>query len=236
METEVPNNTIGVPTYILIRDQLRREIISGKLPSGMRLLPAEIARRFGVSQMPVRGALQQLEGEGIITILPHRGARVRSFNKRLVRNVYDLRAVVEGLMARLSIPYITPAVMEKLNNINKRLRAVIETGTIDVHLSLNRDFHRTLYVLSGNSEALDIFEKYLGLIGALRNQYGFRPQRGDEILEDHVAILEALRVRDASLVEEQVRNHTQRAKKDLLSRISECENTQAEIVRGENQR
>jgi len=225
MRSEVPNSAIGVPSYILLRDQLRENIISGKIPAGARLLPVEIARRFGVSQTPVRGALQQLEGEGLITIFPHREARVRLFDEHFVRNICDLWGVIEGLMARLSIPRLTPAVMEKLNDISECLRIAIESGDMSSRLSLNQEFHRTIYVLSENSEALGIFEKYLGLIEALHNRYGFHPQRGPKILEDHAAILKALHSQDTALVEELVRLHCEGARDDLLACMSESKDT-----------
>src|SRR5918997_1452748 len=97
--------------YSALTDILREEIVSGRLAAGSRLTVEDLASRYGVSTMPVREALQRLRGEGIIVLLPHRGARVVSLDENLVSNIYDLRGAIESLLARRSLPNLTNAAM-----------------------------------------------------------------------------------------------------------------------------
>src|SRR6266508_1850881 len=109
----------GAPTYAALRDVLRAEILSGKIPAGTRLTTASLVERFGFSQMPVREALQALHGEGLIEIQPHRGAGVLPLDITRVRNIYDLRAAIEGLLVRLAVPNLTNAALSQLAQIQQ---------------------------------------------------------------------------------------------------------------------
>src|SRR6478735_7628995 len=83
-----------------IAKRLRADIIAGALPFGSRLRIDELASRYGVSHMPVREALRELHGEGLVIIEPNRGARVRSFHIGFVEDLFDLRSAIETMLAR----------------------------------------------------------------------------------------------------------------------------------------
>ena len=83
------------PGYGRLQQLLREEILDGRIPAGSRLKVSDIIARFGTSTNPAREALQGLEGEGLVIITPNRGARVRLINEDLVRNIFDIRALLE---------------------------------------------------------------------------------------------------------------------------------------------
>src|SRR5947207_12786453 len=85
---------------VTIRDRVRDDIVAGALPFGSRLTLDLLAARYSVGHMPVREALRQLEGEGLVVLTPNRGARVRAVDIGFVRNSFDLRIPFEGLIAR----------------------------------------------------------------------------------------------------------------------------------------
>src|SRR5690606_38058450 len=82
------------PGYGRLQQLLREEILDGRLPAGSRLKVSDIIARYGTSTNPAREALQGLEGEGLVIITPNRGARVRLVNEDLMRNIYDIRALL----------------------------------------------------------------------------------------------------------------------------------------------
>ena len=86
--------------YARVCDALRSAILSGHFTPGQRLKMSDLTTRFRVSPTAIREALQQLQGEGLITIFPHRGASVRSVDKRFVSNIYDLRFAIENMLIR----------------------------------------------------------------------------------------------------------------------------------------
>lgn len=220
-EMAVAEAEASVPTYVQLRDQLRQEIISGRIPAGSRLTVAELVQRYGVSQMPVREALQWLQGEGLVTVLPHRGARVVSLDARFVRNIYDVCGVVEGLLARLSVRNITISDLSSLEDMHLRMSEAIERGATEDVNSLNTQFHQTIYQYSDNPEGLEIWERYSGLLATMRKEYGASNQRRKDMVSQHRAILDAIRTLDEDGIERLVRLHSQEAKQDLLERMGQ---------------
>ena len=83
-----------------ILELLRRDIVAGELPFGSRLRINELATRYGVSHMPIREALRELHGEGLVIIEKNRGARVREFHQGLVEDLFDIRSAIETMLAR----------------------------------------------------------------------------------------------------------------------------------------
>lgn len=207
---------VGQPAYEQIRDILREEIISGKIPPETYLKKADIADRFGVSPMPVREALQWLKGEGLISGLPHRGYRVISINEDFIRHIFEIRTAMEELMGRLSISYITESDIKKLTELNKQLSAISNRKNIDKIQSIDKSFHRTLYQYCDNPISNDIYEKYRALVATLRKRHGFGPKRLPKMVNEHSKIIEALIKKNNTVLEKLIRKHRTDAMKDLL--------------------
>ena len=210
---------VGLPAYEQIRDILREEIISGKIPSGTNLKKAHIAERFGVSPMPVREALQWLKGEGLISGLPHRGFKVISIDENFIRNTFEIRTAMEELMARQGILQFTEADIDKLSRFNEQLSSLGDHKQISEIFSLDKLFHRTLYQYSKNPIAHEIYEKYRALIHILRKSSGFSPERLAEMTGQHLEIIDAIKKRNENDLEKLIRKHKIGALDDLLQRI-----------------
>lgn len=208
---------VGTPAYEQIRDILREEIISGKIPKNTRLIMANLAVRFGVSQNPVREALQRLQGEGLIQVFPRKGARVRSIDIDYIRNVYIIRGVIEGLLARQSVEFISGETISKLKNINERYLAEIKISNKTKIRIVNKEFHKTIYACSNNLEAYSIYERYEGLLGSLRRKYGFDIERQKACFEEHQAAIGALESKNGIYLENLIRVHIERALDELLA-------------------
>src|SRR5215208_4995895 len=97
----------GATTPDLIADSLREEILRGAIPPGQPLRQEELADRFGVSRLPVRDALLRLEAQGLVEVFPNRGAFVVSLSADEVREIYDLRILLEGDAVEQSVPRMT---------------------------------------------------------------------------------------------------------------------------------
>ncbi len=211
---------IGTPTYAALTDQLRKEILTGQIPYGARLTTAELEARYGVSQMPIREALQALQGEGLLTILPHRGARVRSLDTRFVRNVYNLRAVIETYLACASLPSLREQDIEELQAVQRRFAGAVSDASAEDFFALNREFHYTLYLHADNDEALRVYDHYGALLGSLRHVYGYSPRRRIRMVEDHEDTLAALRAQDEGRLTRSIRSQSDRGMEDLLSNMN----------------
>src|SRR5436190_12971338 len=108
---------------VTIRDRVRDDIVAGALPFGSRLTLDLLATRYSVGHTPVREALRQLEGEGLVVLTPNRGARVRAVDLDFVRNIFDLRIAIEAMLARRSAERIEIGHIARLESIHARFEA-----------------------------------------------------------------------------------------------------------------
>ncbi|QTH43685.1 GntR family transcriptional regulator [Cohnella sp. LGH] len=207
-----------VTAYAQVKEWIKESILSGEIPAGSRITVAEIIEKYGVSQMPVREAFQILQGEGFIELLPHRGARVLSLTPQYLTNIYEIRGVVEGLLAKRSMPHLTLSGLNRLKELNRQMEGMVQEGIAAEELvKLDRQFHVAIYENSNNPEGMLIYEKYVGLIGSLRNKYGYGSERLADMVKQHWLMIDALQNQDADALVQIVHAHSEGAKLDLLN-------------------
>jgi DNA-binding GntR family transcriptional regulator len=128
-----------------IGTQLRDAVLSGVYPSGAQLRQDALAATFGVSRIPVREALLQLEAEGLVEIVPHKGAMVTGLSKAEVDDVFGLRLLLEARLLRSSAPRLTVEDFDDLDRIQNAFGSAIQTGDAARWGALNAELHRALY-------------------------------------------------------------------------------------------
>lgn len=139
-----------------IVDRLRQEILAGEHAPGAQLRQEAIAATYGVSRIPVREALLQLEAEGLVEIAPHRGAIVTALSPEEVRDVFDLRCLLEPRLLEHSIPRLTEADLAELDGIQRAFGDAIvheDRGRWGV---LNAQLHLAMYARAGLPRSLSI--------------------------------------------------------------------------------
>lgn len=183
---------------------LRERIISGVLVAGAKIDQQALADEFSVSRMPVREALRQLDAEGFVTLLPHRGAVVSELSPSQVEEIYEMRSVLEALACGLSVSRLTEADCDNLSDILASLRQTTEAHE---WASLNAAFHLSLAAACERPRLLE-------QIALLRRQsqpyvrmYVKYLQKGAEADREHTAILGAAVERDVIRTEQLVREH-----------------------------
>lgn len=192
-----------------VRDALRQAILRGSLPSGTRLIQADIAREFGVSTTPVREALRDLVTEGLIDLGPHRGAVVTVLDAEDLREIHELTRMLEPEAVRLTAEYAVDADdlswLDRAEEIAHRMEATTDVG---VWVDLNREFHSALVASLPRRRMLNMLQglrdaaaPYVGL--ALR-QRGY-PHR---LANDHHRwLIEAIRAGEGQLAARIAQHH-----------------------------
>lgn len=207
------------PSYNRLRDLIRDDIIEGRLPSGARLKIAELAARYQSSGIPVREALQQLQGEGIVTFTPNRGARVRQIDEAFLRNIYEIRALLEPFLIRWFARHRRDEHLEAMEAIQRDYDRAAEQGLSHECMALNQRFHDVCYTCHYNDEALAVAFRHNGLIRALSARFPPGRARNQQAGQEHWGIIERSRLHDedgaAAIVEAHVRN----AGQDLAERM-----------------
>ncbi len=128
-----------------IAERLRQEILNGSHPSGAQLRQDALAGAYGVSRIPVREALFQLEAEGLVQIVPHKGAIVTTLSPDEINDVFDLRALLEPRLFRNSIPALTAQDFALLDQIQLKFSTAIRTKDLPAWGELNAELHTALY-------------------------------------------------------------------------------------------
>jgi len=142
-----------------VADQLRDEILDGRLAAGARLVEAELAERFGVSRGPIRDALQELARGGLAVDLPRRGTFVSSLTERDLGEVYVIRRAIEEAAARLTIERADDADVAAIFETLATAEAAYGGDDLASAWDADMAFHRTYCRLSGNGRLLDLFDQ-----------------------------------------------------------------------------
>lgn len=183
---------------------MREAILSGALPGGAPLRQEELATAFGVSRMPVREALRQLEARALVEFHPHRGAVVAEISAEDAADISAIRAAVEPAALRLSLPNLNEADFVLAEELIGEMDAEEDPGRMG---ELNRRFHMTLYARAGRPRLLALAEQHLAAADRyLRFQFaalGYQHRSQDE----HCALLAACRAGDVEAACEAVTRH-----------------------------
>lgn len=127
--------------YEHVRTTVRGAILDGTLSGGTHLVQSELATELGVSTTPVREALRDLAAEGLVVLDPHRGALVRALGMAEVREVYELRMVLEPIMVRRVVQQVTDIQLQRAEDLCDQMDKEADPGA---WVALNRGFHGTL--------------------------------------------------------------------------------------------
>ncbi|MEY8877515.1 MAG: GntR family transcriptional regulator [Leptothrix sp. (in: b-proteobacteria)] len=175
-----------------LRESIEEEVATGRLPPGTHLDELELAARYGVSRTPIREALLQLAGEGLVEIRPRRGAVVAQASPQRLVEMFEVMAELEGMCARLAARRITEAELATLNQIHETCREATLQRDPDAYFYANEGFHRAIYAASHNAfltEQAQALQRKLRPYRRLQLRVRNRVQRS---FDEHQAIVDAL--------------------------------------------
>lgn len=192
---------------IQVAQELRRRILAGHYPQGIKLQQEQIAAELGVSRSPVREALGQLEAEGLVVLTPQKGAQVSPISRDEIAELFELRLLVEPHLIALAIPQMTEADLNKATAIISEMADISLDGWGDANWRL----HETLYAPAGRPGMVKLLRRTHETIGRyIRMQVMATNGRADAHRE-HKLILDACRKRDVGKAVGLLREHIESA-------------------------
>jgi DNA-binding GntR family transcriptional regulator len=203
-------------TADLVADALRQAIHRGELADGAELNQAAIAAHFGVSRVPVREAMRELQAEGLIEAQAHRRAVVRSLELDRLVEIYDLRALLEGYVVERATELITPSQLKELRVLERGMRDLEDHAA---WLEGNAELHRRLYEPAGMVAACELIEQ----LRARAERYvrlwsgGAGLHRPVEAGREHVAILRLVARGDGPGARRAVEDHVRHTRDRLVA-------------------
>ena len=206
----------------LIIAQLRADIVSGQIPPGMKLSEARLAERFGVSRMPVRDALKELESAGFVTIEQRRGTFVRGMSRSEILDLFEVREAVEGMAARLCAHRANNDLLATLDEVIETMSRQVEILDMDGYSQTDERFHELILSGASNERLSDHYRLLVqhlhrGLLSSIVTRRAGRMERS---LAEHAEIMRALHAHDPRGAEEAMRNHVQRGRLELQDEVS----------------
>jgi DNA-binding GntR family transcriptional regulator len=187
--------------------RLREDIASGLFHPNERLVEAAVATRLGVGRTAVRAALVRLDQEGLVTLEPNRGARVRLISDREALEIEEVRATLEAMLARLAATKVKPTDLRELRQVVVEMRRRVEQNDAMGYSDLNARFHQLIWAAADQSTATRLVGSLKSQSIRLQYQTILRPGRTERSLREHEAIFEALKAHDPDAAEVAMRLH-----------------------------
>ena len=144
------------PLRDVVFESLRTAILEGKLKSGQRLMEVQLAEQLGVSRTPIREAIRKLELEGLVIMLPRKGAYVADMSFKDLIDVLEIRASLEGLAASLASGRRRDEDIEGLEKLAREFEESVKSGDIEEVLKKDVEFHEYIFSLANNKKLYQI--------------------------------------------------------------------------------
>lgn len=193
---------------------IREAIVSGVIPPGTKLHQSNLADALDVSRIPVRSAIRRLEAEGLVAVFPHRGAVVRSLEAEELREIYELRVMLETFALGEAMKNITSEEIDELDE----MAAQLDTEPEGSHwVDTRREFYRRLYRAAGRPRTLAMIETLRADVG----RYWLSLRVVDPEGTAHRDLVEAIRAQDADAAERWLADHLEHVSNEL-SRLAEA--------------
>lgn len=173
--------------------RLREDILNGKYKEHEELKEVAIGEELGVSRTPVREAFRQLELEGLIQIVPNRGAYVTGITARDVKDIYMIRSSLEGMCARLATEHITPEQLEELEENVYLASFHASKGHMEQMAELDNRFHHILYEACNSKMLENLLQDFHQYVIRIRRRTLSTKERGIASNEEHRGIMEAIK-------------------------------------------
>ncbi len=201
-----------------VADQLRRAILTAHHKPGERLVEDRLSEEMGVSRVPIREALRALAAEGLVDVLPRRGASVAAISPAVARDLVEVRATLEGLNARLAARHREPLIVAELDAVLAEGNAAARSGSVDELARLNGAFHDKLAQAGRNTILWNIMRtlrERTSLVFAVNTA-----RRAADDWDEHSRILAAVIDGDEELAAMLATRHVHRAAEAAFARAA----------------
>ncbi|MBQ2819168.1 MAG: GntR family transcriptional regulator [Clostridia bacterium] len=198
-----------------IYDTLREEILDGKYPTGSAFTEEEMAQRFEASRSPVRTAFRYLKDDGLLQLIPNKGAVVEGITYKDMDDVYEIRMRIEGLASAYAAQNATEKDIEALTEIVDLSSFYLEHGKLDKLKNLDGRFHETIFQLADRKILHGVLSGLLVDVSRFRAASWQCSDRMRDALLEHREILKAIEEHDSQKAEELTRFHIQKAYENI---------------------
>ena len=214
---------MDVNDYLPLRDvvfnTLRQAILRGEMEPGERLMEIQLADKLGVSRTPIREAIRKLELEGLVIMIPRKGAEVAHITEKDMRDVLEVRAALEELAATLACRNVTPERIEELKMANKRFEAAIISKDVVAIVDADVNFHDIIYAMTDNQRLIQIINNLREQMYRYRVEYLKEEQTRNLLVSEHEELVKAIREGDVQKAQDISFHHLENQRKAIIRTI-----------------
>lgn len=202
-----------------VHDAILSEITEGRLQPGARIIQEQIAHELGVSRQPVQQALLLLRNQGVLRDAPGRGLIVAPLDPDYVRNMYDMRAVMEGLACRKAAEINAAKAKVDGPALIRQGREAVANGSVSAMIAADMAFHDFIYTLSENPMIAPAMEAHWTYTQRVMGEVLMRDEKPHDIWDQHEDLMNAIASGKADKAEELARLHIQKAADFMVARL-----------------
>ena len=205
------NFKVNMNEYLPLRDvvfnTLRQAILKGELEPGERLMEIQLADRLGVSRTPIREAIRKLELEGLVLMIPRKGAEVAKISEKSLRDVLEVRRSLDELAIELAIQRMTEEDLQKLEEAQETFRKAVQSGDAMTIAESDEHYHDVIYNATGNSRLVQILNNLREQMYRYRLEYIKDEDKRQILVVEHEQILKAIQGRRVTEAKIAIREH-----------------------------
>lgn len=211
------------PLRDVVFETLRDAIITQVLKPGERLMEIQLADEMGVSRTPVREAIRKLELEGLVVMVPRKGAYVAGVSMKDIHEVYEVRSALEMLAVTLAAERITEEELDALERqvLRESEEEKADDGDLDSIIYIDSSFHDIIYQAAHNQRLVQFINILQEQLQRFRAASLSKPGGSKTALEEHKKIVEALSERNGDLASKLARDHIENAENAMISQMEE---------------
>ncbi len=211
--------------YLPLRDvvfrTLRQAILKGELKPGERLMEIRLANQLGVSRTPIREAIRMLELDGLVIMVPRKGAQVAQITEKDLNDVLEVRLGLEELAVKLACERITESDLNSLYQASRSFEKLIETETDDLQELAQADvaFHDVIYQATNNERLIQLLNNLREQMYRYRIEYLKDVKSRRSLVEEHDALYERMKKRDLAGAQKMIREHIERQQESIMQTV-----------------
>lgn len=217
------NLQLGMDEFLPLRDvvfnTLRQAILTGELKPGERLMEIHLANRLGVSRTPIREAIRKLELEGLVTMIPRRGAEVAQITEKSMKDVLEVRRTLDALSAELACERISQEEEEALKKACQNFEEAVKTKDTKAIAKADVAIHDIIAAATGNQRLIQLINNLAEQMYRYRFEYIKDASQHERIIQEHRIIYESIVNKDKEAAAETAKLHIDNQEKAVIARI-----------------
>ncbi len=208
-----------LPLRDVVFRTLRQAILTGDMKPGERLLEIQLANKLGVSRTPIREAIRMLELEGLVVMVPRRGAQVAQITEKSMSDVLEVRCALDELAVELACARITEEEKEELREACDAFEKATQTGEVHVIAKADVDFHDIIFKVAGNPRLTQMVNNLAEQMYRYRFEYIKDESQHQMLVKEHRRICESISKGDVKASKTAIKEHIENQEKSIIRQI-----------------